>query len=108
MLMGALLGKKYPLKKYMNVGLIVMGVALFMYSGSGAGKAGTDTAAQVSELSCRLDSDGVVHLVLFVLAKPKKPRRVECLDVNGQFPAAGQGFSAFIRSLLCASAAFTQ
>jgi UDP-galactose transporter B1 len=30
MLMGALMGKKYPLKKYMNVVLIVFGVALFM------------------------------------------------------------------------------
>lgn len=43
------MGKKYPLKKYVNVGLIVMGVALFMYSGSGAGKAGTDTGGQVRD-----------------------------------------------------------
>jgi hypothetical protein len=30
MLMGALMGKKYPLKKYLKVGLIVAGVGLFM------------------------------------------------------------------------------
>lgn len=47
MLMGALMGKKYPAKKYVNVGLIVAGVALFMQSGSGAGKPGGDTASQV-------------------------------------------------------------
>lgn len=52
MVMGAFLGKKYPLKKYVNVGLIVTGVALFMYSGSGAGKAGTDVAGQVSGSAC--------------------------------------------------------
>jgi len=33
MLMGALMGKKYPLKKYVNVCLIVAGVALFMGGG---------------------------------------------------------------------------
>ncbi|CAM9726659.1 unnamed protein product [Laminaria digitata] len=47
MLMGAFLGKKYPLKKYLNVGLIVAGVALFMHSGSGAGKPGGDSGSQV-------------------------------------------------------------
>lgn len=30
MIMGALMGKKYPLRKYLNVCLIVLGVALFM------------------------------------------------------------------------------
>jgi hypothetical protein len=33
MLMGALMGKKYPLKKYLKVGLIVAGVGLFMGGG---------------------------------------------------------------------------
>ena len=47
MLMGALMGKKYPGKKYINVGLIVAGVALFMQSGSGAGKPGGDAGSQV-------------------------------------------------------------
>ncbi|CAN0403336.1 unnamed protein product, partial [Scytosiphon promiscuus] len=47
MLMGAFLGKKYPLKKYLNVALIVAGVALFMQSGSGAGKPGGSSGGQV-------------------------------------------------------------
>ena len=34
MIMGALMGKKYPPKKYVNVCLIVMGVALFMGGGN--------------------------------------------------------------------------
>lgn len=51
MLMGAFLGKKYPLKKYVNVGLIVTGVALFMHSGSGAGKPGGDSGSQVRLMS---------------------------------------------------------
>ena len=34
MLMGALMGKKYPLRKYINVVMIVLGVALFMGGGS--------------------------------------------------------------------------
>jgi UDP-galactose transporter B1 len=33
MLMGVLMGKKYPLKKYLKVGLIVAGVRLFMGGG---------------------------------------------------------------------------
>eukprot|EP00904_Undaria_pinnatifida_P013738 jgi/Undpi1/9495/HiC_scaffold_27.g11951.m1 len=51
MLMGAFLGKKYPLKKYVNVGLIVTGVALFMHSGSGAGKPGGDSGSQLFGLT---------------------------------------------------------
>lgn len=38
MIMGAFMGKKYPLRKYLNVVLIVVGVALFMGGGSGGGK----------------------------------------------------------------------
>lgn len=34
MIMGALMGKKYPLRKYINVCLIVLGVGLFMGGGS--------------------------------------------------------------------------
>lgn len=49
MLMGAFLGKKYPMKKYLNVALIVAGVALFMHSGSGAGKPGGDAGGQVKK-----------------------------------------------------------
>lgn len=52
MLMGAFLGKKYPLKKYVNVALIVFGVALFMQSGSGAGKPGGEDGGQVGVYGC--------------------------------------------------------
>jgi solute carrier family 35 (UDP-galactose transporter), member B1 len=38
MLMGAIMGKKYPFRKYINVCLIVLGVALFTGGGSGGGK----------------------------------------------------------------------
>ena len=34
MIMGALMGKKYPLRKYFNVCLVVFGVGLFMSGGS--------------------------------------------------------------------------
>ena len=40
MLMGTLMGKRYPLRKYANVVMIVIGVALFM--GGGDNKKGTD------------------------------------------------------------------
>ena len=50
MVMGAFLGKKYPLKKYANVALIVAGVALFMQSGHGAGKPGGESGGQVRGL----------------------------------------------------------
>ena len=40
MIFGTLLGKKYPLKKYVNVILITTGVALFMGGGSSARKPG--------------------------------------------------------------------
>jgi UDP-galactose transporter B1 len=49
MLMGTAMGKRYPLKKYINVVLIVLGVALFM--GGGSSKKGsdntTDTGSQM-------------------------------------------------------------
>jgi UAA transporter family len=47
MLMGAALGKKYALKKYVNVVMIVCGVAMFMGGGKGAGKSGADAGGQV-------------------------------------------------------------
>lgn len=49
------MGKKYPAKKYVNVGLIVSGVALFMYSGAGAGKEGTGTTDQVRQARDQVD-----------------------------------------------------
>jgi UDP-galactose transporter B1 len=48
MLMGALLGKKYPLRKYLNVVMIVMGVALFMGGGSEKKKASPDVVDTTS------------------------------------------------------------
>jgi len=42
MIMGAFLGKRYPLKKYVNVLAITAGVVLFMLGGAGSGKAGDD------------------------------------------------------------------
>eukprot|EP00903_Cladosiphon_okamuranus_P017442 g16066.t1 len=51
MVMGAFLGKKYPLKKYVNVALIVAGVALFMQSGHGAGKPGGESGGQLFGLT---------------------------------------------------------
>jgi solute carrier family 35 (UDP-galactose transporter), member B1 len=48
MLMGALMGKQYPVKKYVNVTMIVSGVALFMYSGDGSGKPNAGSGGQVS------------------------------------------------------------
>lgn len=41
MLMGAVMGKTYPMRKYINVAMIVAGVALFMGGGSKA-KSGSD------------------------------------------------------------------
>jgi len=38
MIMGALLGKRYPLKKYVNVVVITLGVALFMGGGESSAK----------------------------------------------------------------------
>ena len=40
MIMGAFMGKKYPLRKYINVCLIVLGVALFMGGGDKKKKSG--------------------------------------------------------------------
>lgn len=40
MIFGTLLGKKYALRKYVNVIIITTGVALFMGGGSSTGKAG--------------------------------------------------------------------
>lgn len=42
MLIGALMGKKYDLRKYINVAMIVSGVALFMGGGESKGKSSDD------------------------------------------------------------------
>mmetsp|Transcript_14257 Transcript_14257/g.20499 ORF Transcript_14257/g.20499 Transcript_14257/m.20499 type:complete len:510 (+) Transcript_14257:2-1531(+) len=56
MIMGALMGKKYPLRKYLNVCMIVMGVALFM--GGGHEKKGNGNG---------VDADSASQLVGIVL-----------------------------------------
>jgi len=45
MLMGAIMGKKYPLRKYINVIMIVLGVALFMGGGSTHKKASSSSSS---------------------------------------------------------------
>jgi UDP-galactose transporter B1 len=44
MVFGAVLGKKYPLKKYVNVAIITIGVMLFMGGGSSTSKKGMGSA----------------------------------------------------------------
>merc|ERR1719491_999971 len=58
MLMGALMGKQYPLKKYLNVCLIVAGVGLFMGGGDSAGK----NSSGDSELSSSSQIVGIILL----------------------------------------------
>jgi len=50
MLMGAIMGKKYPLRKYLNVCLIVSGVALFMGGGDSSKKKGSDDVDTPSQM----------------------------------------------------------
>lgn len=50
MLMGALMGKKYNLKKYFNVSMIVLGVALFMGGGNKGGKKDDDEKDSSSQI----------------------------------------------------------
>lgn len=49
MIMGAFMGKKYPLKKYVNVVLIVVGVALFMGGGDSGKKSKKGAGPAVEE-----------------------------------------------------------
>ena len=59
MIMGAFMGKKYPLRKYVNVVLIVMGVALFMGGGesSHSGKSGKGAAANATAVDAGGEGD---------------------------------------------------
>jgi solute carrier family 35 (UDP-galactose transporter), member B1 len=50
MLMGAIMGKTYPLRKYINVAMIVAGVALFMGGGSKTKNSSDDMGDSASQL----------------------------------------------------------
>jgi UDP-galactose transporter B1 len=50
MLMGAIMGKTYPLRKYINVAMIVAGVALFMGGGSKKKNASDEMGDSASQL----------------------------------------------------------
>lgn len=60
MLMGALMGKKYPARKYINVLMIVTGVALFM----GGGDKSDKKAAQTEEQSKSSQAIGIILLFI--------------------------------------------
>lgn len=62
MIMGALMGKKYPLRKYFNVCLIVAGVGLFM--GGGDKKKGSSATSDSDELSSSSQIIGIVLLFI--------------------------------------------
>jgi hypothetical protein len=68
MLMGTLMGKRYPLRKYVNVLMIVTGVAMFMGGGDGAKKKHTTTAAAGDESSSSSSSPSQIIgiLLLFI------------------------------------------
>ena len=58
MLMGALMGKKYPTRKYINVLMIVSGVALFM----GGGDKDEKKAVETEEQSASSQAFGIILL----------------------------------------------
>lgn len=61
MIFGVILGKKYPLRKYVNVMIITSGVALFMGGGSSSssgGGGGESTLIGAIMLTCSLCFDG--------------------------------------------------
>lgn len=60
MIMGAFMGKKYPIKKYINVCLIVAGVGLFMGGGDSNKKSGDSS----SELSSSSQVVGIILLFI--------------------------------------------
>jgi UAA transporter family len=67
MLAGSILGKKYSLRKYLNVGMIVLGVAMFMGGGDGAKKK-TDAAKDGDDASASGSSPSqmIGILLLFI------------------------------------------
>jgi UDP-galactose transporter B1 len=50
MLMGTLMGKRYPLRKYINVVMIVLGVAMFMGGGDSKHKGSGDSDASPQQM----------------------------------------------------------
>jgi solute carrier family 35 (UDP-galactose transporter), member B1 len=54
MLFGTMLGKKYPLEKYVNVIIITSGVALFMGGGASGGASGGGTTSVMGALMLSL------------------------------------------------------
>ena len=63
MLMGAAMGKKYTLRKYFNVFLIVLGVALFM-GGGGKGDSKKSTGADHGDSTGASQIIGIVMLFI--------------------------------------------
>ena len=66
MLMGALMGKKYGIRKYINVAMIVSGVALFM--GGGDNKRKKEGGAAATEESENSASSQLIGLVLLFIS----------------------------------------
>lgn len=63
MIMGALMGKKYPLRKYINVCLIVLGVGLFMGGGSSQKKE-TVSSTDEDTTSGSMQAFGIILLFI--------------------------------------------
>jgi len=63
MIMGTFMGKRYPMRKYVNVVMIVLGVALFMGGGDSKGKKGASAAGDGDSSS---PSQIIGILLLFV------------------------------------------
>lgn len=61
--MGALMGKKYPLRKYINVFLIVLGVGLFMGGGSTHKKHSSTTSSE-DDNSSSMQIFGIILLFI--------------------------------------------
>lgn len=67
MLMGAVMGKRYPAKKYINVFMIVLGVALFMGGGESTTKKHPTAGGGSSSSSTNTTSEQIIGaLLLFI------------------------------------------
>lgn len=65
MIMGAFMGKKYPLRKYINVFLIVAGVGLFM---GGGGSSSKKSSSSSSENDTSSSSGQIIGIVLLFIS----------------------------------------